>query len=78
LFGLLARERSAAWGEIDELQYVDQRILLLLGNRVLAIQLRDRLGMKDRLTLVRTILQRADLLFVGGRVGEFTYRKFDA
>jgi hypothetical protein len=78
LFGLLARERRAAWGEIDELQYVDQRILLLLGNRVLSIQLRDRLGMKDRLTLVRTILMRADLLFVGGRVGEFTYRKFDA
>ena len=77
LQGLLQPAVKAAWQEIGELQYVDQRGILLAGERILTFSLRDKLGMKDRLALLRTIIQRAELLFVGGKVGEITYRKFD-
>ena len=78
LRGLLQHTQSAAWPEIDELQVADRRALLLLGDRVLSFPVQDRLGMSDQLSLLRTIIQRAELLYVGGRVGNILYRKFDA
>jgi hypothetical protein len=78
LLGLLQRSQTAAWHEIDELQLADRRALLLSGDRVISFPVQDRLGMSDQLSLLRTIIQRAELLYVGGRVGNITYRKFDA
>ncbi len=78
LRGLLQPTRTAAWHEIDELELADRRALLLLGDRVISFPVQDRLGMSDQLSLLRTIIQRAELLYVGGRVGNIIYRKFDA
>lgn len=78
IHGLLGTPVSATWGQISELQLVDNRCMLIAADRPLHFPILDKLGMQDRLQLIRTILQRAELLFVGGKVGELTYRRFDA
>jgi hypothetical protein len=78
LRGLLQPTVKAAWHEVDELELADRRALLLLQDRVVSFPILDRLGMNDHLILLRTIIQRASLYYVGGRVGNIKYRKFDA
>ena len=77
LHGLLQPTLKAAWNEIDELEFVDRRALCfqVIVCKLLAA---GQAGDERSARLLRTIIQRAELLYVGGRVGNITYRKFDA
>jgi hypothetical protein len=75
---LLGASVHAAWSETTELTWSGGRVSLEVGERIVQFALYQKSGMPEFLSLVRTIIVRSQLQFVGGKVGVLLYRRFDA
>ncbi len=75
---LHSRPARIEWPDVQELQISGTRGIVRSRDRFLVFQNFQVHGIKDRSTLIKSIINRASLQFVGTNVGSVTYKKFDA